>query len=73
MKMKILAKACRLPESEPVVKKNDPRNEGMEAEGPAKSLSKEAIAKMDPATRSAFLPGSSLCLPKASLHGRGEW
>ena len=49
--LKILAKACGLPESEPVVEKNDPKNEGKETEGPAESLSKEAIAKMDPATQ----------------------
>ena len=48
--LKILAKACGLPESEPVEKK-DPKNEGEGTEGPAESLSKEAIAKMDPATQ----------------------
>jgi hypothetical protein len=49
--LKILAKACGLPESEPVVEKNDPKNEGEGNEGPAESLSKEVIAKMDPATQ----------------------
>ena len=49
--LKILAKACGLPESEPAVEKNDPKNEGKETEGPAESLSKEAIAKMDPETQ----------------------
>jgi hypothetical protein len=49
--LKILAKACGLPESEPVVEKNDPKNEGEGKEGPAESLSKEAIAKMDPGTQ----------------------
>ena len=49
--LKILAKACGLPESEPAVEKNDPKNEGEGKEGPAESLSKEAIAKMDPATQ----------------------
>jgi hypothetical protein len=49
--LKILAKACGLPESEPLVEKNDPKNEGEGTEGPAESLSKEAIAKMDPATQ----------------------
>jgi len=49
--LKILAKACGLPEAEPVVEKNDPKNEGKETEGPAESLSKEAIAKMDPETQ----------------------
>jgi hypothetical protein len=49
--LKILAKACGLPESEPMVEKNDPKNEVEGTEGPAESLSKEAIAKMDPATQ----------------------
>jgi len=49
--LKILAKACGLPESEPAVEKNDPKNEGEGKEGPAESLSKEAIAKMDPGTQ----------------------
>ena len=49
--LKILAKACGLQESEPVVEKNDPKNEGEGKESPAESLSKEAIAKMDPATQ----------------------
>jgi hypothetical protein len=44
--LRILAKACGLPESEPVVEKKDPKNEREGKEGPAESLSKEAIAKM---------------------------
>ena len=34
-----------------MVEKNGPKNEGKETEGPAESLSKEAIAKMYPATQ----------------------
>lgn len=33
------------------MEKNDPKNEGEGKEGPAESLSKEAIAKTDPATQ----------------------
>lgn len=52
--LQILAKACGLPEPE-VEENNDPKKEG-DGEGreddPVKGLSKEAIAKMDPATQS---------------------
>ena len=54
--LQILAKACGLPEPE-VEENNDPKKEG-DGEGregdPVKGLSKEAIAKMDPATQAVI-------------------
>jgi hypothetical protein len=60
--LKILAKACGLPESETVVEKNDPKNEGEVTEGPAgiygasvtagNALRPDAAGKLAPATGS---------------------
>ena len=51
--LRILAKACGLPEKEPAAK-NDPKKEGAGTEGPAEGLSKDAIAKMDPEVKAIF-------------------
>jgi hypothetical protein len=65
--LKILARTCGLPESEPMVEKNDPKNEGEGNEGPAESLSKEVIAKMDPATQAVVEQLLEECRNKSSI------